>query len=112
MIALGPERWHNNPYRRLHPMDRLRSYNFRSLNLSVKSKVVEDIEHRRFPNVLGVQFHTEHHMMWDPEPRTRLKPGDPLTSFHAILAATPPSLEFNQAIWKWLGKQLEASHRH
>lgn len=148
VIALGPERWHNNPYRRLHPLDKLMSYNFHSLNVSGKSKfvqemgfrttdhprvlsshhqalgalglgwtatatsrdgkVVEAIEHKKYPNVLGVQFHPEHYLLWDPEPRTRLKPGDPLTSFHAILAGTPPSLEFNQAIWKWLGKKLEA----
>lgn len=149
VIAQGPEQWHNNPYKRLHPLDGLMSYNFHSLQLGGKStftrelgftpkdhprvlsshhqalgklglgwvatarsrdgKVVEAIEHRKYRNVLGVQFHPEHYLLWDPEPRFRQKPGEPLTSYHAILAATPPSLEFNQAIWKWLGAKLQES---
>lgn len=74
-------------------------------------KVIEAIEHKKFPNVLGIQFHIEHPMLWDTEPRFRQKPGDPLTSYNAILAGTPGSLEFNKAIWKWFGEKLEASHR-
>jgi len=71
--------------------------------------VVEGIEHTRYPNVLGIQFHTEHPMLWDTEPRFRQKPGDPLTSYNAILAGTPTSLEFNKGIWTWFGKCLVAS---
>lgn len=148
-IALGPEQWHNNPYRRLYPMDKLMPYNFHSLSLKAKGrflqamgfkatdhprvlsshhqalgklgegwttlatsrdgKVVEAIEHKRFPHVLGVQFHPEHPLLWDTEPRFRQKPGDPLTSYHAILTGTPPSLGFNQAVWTWFGDQLKAS---
>ncbi len=73
-------------------------------------KVVEAIEHQKFPNVLGIQFHPEHPMLWDTEPRFRQKPGDPLTSYNAILAGTPGSLEFNKAIWNWFGGKLKASH--
>lgn len=73
-------------------------------------KVIEAIEHKKFPNVLGIQFHPEHPMLWDTEPRFRQKPGDPLTSYNAILAGTPGSLEFNMAIWKWFGEKLKASH--
>jgi putative glutamine amidotransferase len=69
-------------------------------------KVVEAIEHRRYRNVLGVQFHPEHYLLWDAEARFRQKPGDPLTSYHALLAGTPRSLEFNQAIWRWFGARL------
>ena len=150
VIAQGPERWHNNPYRRLYPLDKLMSPNFHSLNLGVNrlftkklgfrtgdhprvlsshhqavgalgrgwittatsrdGKVVEAIEHRQFPNVLGIQFHPEHYLLWDTEPRFRQKPGDPPTSYHAILAGAPPSLEFNKAIWKWIGDRLQESH--
>ncbi len=151
-IALGPERWHNNPYQRLYPQDKLMPYNFHTLNLMGKGKLVKDlgfnmrdhprvlsshhqalgalgqgwstiatsrdgkiieaIEHQNFPNVLGIQFHPEHPMLWDVEPRFRQQPGDPLTSYHAILAGTPGSLEFNQAIWKWFGEKLKESHGH
>jgi putative glutamine amidotransferase len=73
-------------------------------------KIVEAVEHKKYPNVLGIQFHPEFPMLWDPESRYRQKPGDPLTSFNAILAETPPSMEFNKAIWKWFAAKLIASH--
>lgn len=73
-------------------------------------KIIEAIEHKKFPNVLGVQFHPEHPMLWNTEPRFRQKPGDSLTSYNAILTGTPPSLEFNKAIWKWFAARLVESH--
>jgi putative glutamine amidotransferase len=148
-IALGPEQWHNNPYRILFPLDRLMGYNFHSLQLGDKSvfcsamgfkssdhprilsshhqaaavlgkdlvatatsrdgRIVEALEHKTFPNVLGVQFHPEHPLLWDTEPRFRQKPGEPLTSYNAILTGTPPSLEFNKAIWAWFAGRLRES---
>jgi putative glutamine amidotransferase len=151
IIALGPEQWHNNPYRKLYPLDRLMGYNFHTLQLGDRSKfvtvmgfqatdhprilsshhqavdtlgkdlvavatsrdgkVVEAVEHRKYVNVLGIQFHPEHPMLWDTKPQFRQKPGDPLTSYNAILAGTPPSLEFNKAIWKWFAARLVASHQ-
>jgi putative glutamine amidotransferase len=150
VIALGPEQWHNNPYRKLDPLGKLDGAYFHSLELEAASKfckvmgfrttdhprirsshhqaldtlgkdlfvvalsrdrkVIEAVEHRRYPNVLGIQFHPEHPMLWDSEPRIRHTPGEPLTSFNAILTGTPPSLEFNKAIWKWLGGRLVESH--
>lgn len=150
IIALGPEQWHNNPYRRLFPQDKLIGYNFHSLQLGSGSlflktmgfqpsdhprilsshhqavekmgkglvavassrdgKVVEAVEHKKYPHVLGVQFHPEHPLLFDAEPRHRQKPGDPPTSFHAILEGTPPSLEFNKRIWSWFAGKLIESH--
>lgn len=149
-IALGPEQWHNNPYRLLYPLDKLMGYNFHTLQFGDKSqfvtamgfktgdhprilsshhqavetlgkdlvavatsrdgKIIEAMEHKKFPNVLGVQFHPEHPMLWNTEPRFRQKPGDSLTSYNAILTGTPPSLEFNKAIWKWFAARLVESH--
>ncbi len=150
VIALGPEQWHNNPYRKLYPLDKLMGYNFHTLQLGDRSKfvkvmgfkvtdhprilsshhqaadglgkglvavatsrdgkIVEAVEHMKYPNVLGVQFHPEHPMLWDTKPQFRQKPDDPLTSYNAILAGTPPSLEFNKGIWKWFAGRLAASH--
>ncbi|MCX6571680.1 MAG: gamma-glutamyl-gamma-aminobutyrate hydrolase family protein [Candidatus Aminicenantes bacterium] len=150
VIALGPEQWHNNPYRLLFPLDKLIGYNFHSLQLGDKSlfvtamgfkssdhprilsshhqaieklgkglvavassrdgRVVEAVEHKKYPNVLGVQFHPEHPLLFDAEPRHRQKPGDAPTSFRAILEGTPPSLEFNQKIWSWFAGKLVESH--
>ena len=149
-IALGPEQWHNNPYRLLFPLDKLIGYNFHSLQLgngshfvkemgfqpsdhprilsshhqavgkmgkglvavasSRDGKVVEAVEHRKYPNVLGVQFHPEHPQLFDAEPRHTQKPGDSPTSFLAILEGTPPSLEFNKKIWSWFAGKLVESH--
>jgi putative glutamine amidotransferase len=150
VIALGPEQWHNNPYRFLFPLDKLIGYNFHSLQLgdnglfvkamgfrsadhprilsshhqalermgrglvaiasSRDGRIVEAVEHKKYPGVLGVQFHPEHPLLFDAEPRHRQKPGDAPTSFLAILEGTPPSLEFNKGIWAWFGAKLAASH--
>ncbi len=150
VIALGPEQWHNNPYRLLFPLDRLYGYNFHSLQLgdnglfvkvmgfkssdhprilsshhqalekmgqnlvaiasSRDGKIVEAVAHKVYPHVLGIQFHPEHPLLFDPEPRQRQKPGDPPTSYLAILEGTPPSVEFNKGIWRWFGAQLVESH--
>lgn len=150
VIALGPEQWHDNPYRRLFPLDKLYGYSFHSLQLgdnglfvkvmgfkssdhprvlsahhqalgtmgrglvaiasSRDGRIVEAVQHEKYPNVLGVQFHPEHPLLFDPEPRQRQKPGDAPTSFLAILEGTPPSVEFNQAIWRWFAARLAESH--
>jgi len=150
VIALGPEQWHNNPYRLLFPLDKLIGYNFHSLQLgngslfvkamdfqpsdhprilsshhqavekmgkglvavasSRDGKVIEAVEHKKYPNVLGVQFHPEHPLLFDAEPRHRQKPGDEPTSYYAILEGTPPSLEFNKKIWSWFAGKLVESH--
>lgn len=150
VIALGPEQWHNNPYRILFPTDRLMGYNFHSLQLGDNSlfvkvlgfkpsdhprilsshhqalekmglglvaiassrdgRIVEAVGHKKYPNVLGIQFHPEHPLLFDPEPRQRQKPGDAPTSFLAILEGTPPSVEFNKGIWRWFAGRLVESH--
>lgn len=150
VIALGPEQWHNNPYRVLFPLDRLMGYNFHSLQLgdnglfvkvmgfkssdhprilsshhqalekmgrglvaiasSRDGRVVEAVGHKQYSNVLGIQFHPEHPLLFDPEPRHRQKPGDAPTSYLAILEGTPPSVEFNKGIWRWFAGRLVESH--
>ena len=149
-IALGPERWHNNPYRKLFPLDGIIEQNFHALELGGNSKfvmamgfkttdhprvlsshhqaikklgkgllavatsrdgkIIEAAEHNKYPNVLGIQFHPENYRLWKTEPRYRQKPGDPLTSYNAILTGAPPSLEFNKAIWKWFAGRLVEGH--
>jgi putative glutamine amidotransferase len=150
VIALGPEQWHNNPYRIIFPLDKLMGYNFHSLQLgdiglfvkamgfkssdhprilsshhqalekmgrdlvaiasSRDGRIVEAVEHKKYPHVLGVQFHPEHPLLFDAEPRHRQKPGDTPTSYLAILEGTPPSVEFNKGIWRWFAAQLVESH--
>ena len=73
-------------------------------------KIIEAIAHTKFHNVLAVQFHPEHYLLLDDKPFVRQKPGEPLTSYQAILAGTPPSIRFNQEIWHWLARKLKESH--
>lgn len=150
IIALDPQQWHNNPYIKLHPLDKLIGYNFHRIRLDAKGKfcadmsfkgsdvprvlsshhqaleklgrglrtiassmdgkIIEAIGHERFPNVLGLQFHPEHRLLWESEPIHRQAPGDSPFSFKGLLEGTPPSYEFNRGIWLWLGQKLvEAS---
>jgi putative glutamine amidotransferase len=69
---------------------------------SLDGKVIEAIEHARFPNVLGVQFHPEFDILWQSEPKFKLTPTDPdLFAVRTYLEAHPPSLAFNKGIWNW-----------
>lgn len=73
-------------------------------------KIVEAVTHRKFPCVLGVQFHPEHPLLFDAAARVRQKPGDTPTSMRAILEGTPSSLAFNKAVWSWFAGKLVAAH--
>jgi putative glutamine amidotransferase len=76
---------------------------FRVIATSLDSKVAEAIEHERYANVLGVQFHPEFNILYDLEGRYRFTPedGEPV-SLPAFLAAHPPSLAFHKKIWAWV----------
>jgi putative glutamine amidotransferase len=78
----------------------------RTIASSMDGRVVEAVGHEKFPNVLGVQFHPEHRMLWEGDPVHRQAPGDALFSFKELLEGTPPSTEFNRGIWRWLGQKL------
>lgn len=69
---------------------------------SLDGKVIEAVEHKRFSNVLGVQFHPEFSMLWDKEPKYKFTPADKdLLAVRTFLESHPPSLAFNQGIWTW-----------
>jgi putative glutamine amidotransferase len=79
---------------------------------SLDGKVVEAIEHEKFPNVLGVQFHPEFPGLYDPEKKFRFTPEDKEgKSLLSILEANPPSLAFHKKIWSWFSGKLEEYHR-
>jgi putative glutamine amidotransferase len=75
---------------------------FRPAATSLDGKVVEAVEHTRYPHVLGVQFHPEFPMLWDAEPKYKFTPRD--KDFFGILAylkAHPPSFDFHKKLWLW-----------
>jgi len=74
---------------------------------SMDGKIVEAVEHRRYPNVLGVQFHPERHTLYKKGIFMRPRTGAPL-DFNPLsfLAENPPSLDFHRRLWAWFASQL------
>lgn len=74
---------------------------------SLDGKIVEAVEHGRFANVLGIQFHPERHTLYRKDFYQREKTGAPL-AFNplAFLKANPPAYAFHLAIWKWFAEAL------
>ena len=84
----------------------------RVIAVSPDGKVIEAMDHLRFPNVLGVQFHPEFPMLYDGERTFRITPGDEKeTSAPEILAGNPPSRLFHEKIWAWFAAGLIESHQ-
>lgn len=84
---------------------------FRVAATSLDGKVTEAIEHERFPNVLGVQFHPEFSMLWDAEPKYKFTPQDKeLIAIKTFLEGHPPSFNFHKKIWAWFREKLEQNH--
>jgi len=79
---------------------------------SMDGKVVEAIEHEKYPNVLGVQFHPEFPMLWDTTKKFKMVPDDKEeTSLRSFLEKNPPSLNFHKKLWSWFSEKLKAYHK-
>lgn len=80
----------------------------RIIAASLDGKVTEAIEHEKYPNVLGVQFHPEFNILWDATPRYKLAPGDKAAfGCRTVLEDNPPSLEFHKRLWGWFFAALK-----
>lgn len=78
---------------------------------STDGKVIEAIEHERYANVLGVQFHPEYTFIWDEHMKHKLTPDDiEAVSFKPILEKNPPSIDFHKKLWAWFCSKLTESH--
>ncbi|MEW5902165.1 MAG: gamma-glutamyl-gamma-aminobutyrate hydrolase family protein, partial [Acidobacteriota bacterium] len=85
---------------------------FRVIATSLDGKVVEAIAHNRYAHVLGVQFHPEAAILYDPESRVRFRPQEkePLSP-KAYLEEHPPSTEFHRKLWSWISQTWVENHR-
>jgi putative glutamine amidotransferase len=85
---------------------------FRVIASSPDGKIVEAIEHARYGHVLGVQFHPEAWVLFDPDYQTRFTPQDkePLGP-KAYLENHRPSLQFHQKLWSWVSRSWLEHHR-
>lgn len=79
---------------------------------SLDRKVIEALEHERYPNVLGVQFHPEFPILYDRTKTYRFIPEDKEEiSLLEILEKNPPSFEFHKKIWDWFGEKSKEYHK-
>ncbi|MCX6577688.1 MAG: gamma-glutamyl-gamma-aminobutyrate hydrolase family protein [Candidatus Aminicenantes bacterium] len=82
---------------------------FRVAATSLDGKVTEAIEHERYPNVLGVQFHPEFSMLWTTEPKHKFTPHDrDMIAIKPFLESHAPSFEFHKKLWAWFLEKLQA----
>lgn len=151
VLALGKENWHNNPFARVHPEEKLIRYNLHRIKIngqgaffsalgfeekdtpyiisshhqmvekpgkgmkiiatSLDGKVVEAIEHDRYPHVVGTQFHPEFPILWDTVRTFRITPQDEEgINLNSFLKSNPPSWDLHEKIWAWLSEKLTEHH--
>ena len=90
-----------------HQMVKKKGKGVKVIATSLDGKVVEAIEFKNFPNVLGVQFHPEFSMIWDTNFQCRFTPQDKEeTCLLDLMKSNPPSYKFHKKIWEWFGDKL------
>jgi putative glutamine amidotransferase len=80
------------------------------LATSPDGKIVEGVRHKRFPNVLGVQFHPEKRLLWDADIIYQKRPGDGQTNHIAAWYKKDKKAQaFHRAYWRLVGEMLTQS---
>jgi len=74
---------------------------------SMDGKIIEAIQHERYPNVQGIQFHPEKPGLFDPSIQ-HPRDCDSTVSFNDTIENSD-SYEFHVDFWKYLGKQLQGN---
>lgn len=77
---------------------------------SLDGKVIEALEHSRFPNVLGIQFHPDFSILWDRNATFTIAPGDEKQGVRSFFEEHHPSFEFNRKIWLWFIDRARSYH--
>jgi putative glutamine amidotransferase len=78
---------------------------------SLDGKIVEAIEHDKYPHVLGTQFHPEFPILWDTVQKFRITPQEEEgINMNSFLKNNPPSWDFHKNIWAWLEERLQGYH--
>ncbi len=74
---------------------------------SMDGKIVEALEHRKYKNVLGVQFHPEYRFLHSGMRFFTENPADKLYfTLSRFLKGNPPSENFHKNLWSWFTKAL------
>jgi putative glutamine amidotransferase len=78
---------------------------------SLDGKVIEAITHKKFPNVLGVQFHPEFPIIWEPERSVNIEPDNSKAfNIRERMNQVSNSYRFHKKIWNWFVKNIELYH--
>lgn len=76
--------------------------------VSLDGKVIEAIEHKKYKNVLGVQFHPESYFLYKKGVLFKRKPEhDQNFNLRDFLEKNYPSMKFHINIWKWFSESLK-----
>ncbi|HOX43602.1 MAG TPA: gamma-glutamyl-gamma-aminobutyrate hydrolase family protein [Myxococcota bacterium] len=79
---------------------------------SADGRVPEGVVHARFPGVVGVQFHPEKAVPWDPELVYRSGPGAAgVNAIYPRMGADARTRAFHEALWRRFVEALRASAR-
>ncbi len=79
----------------------------RVIATSMDGKIVEALEHKRYKNVLGVQFHPEVYKLYEKNKFFRKTPSGELKfSPYEFLTNNKNSMKFHKKIWKWFAESL------
>jgi putative glutamine amidotransferase len=79
---------------------------FRVTAISMDEKIVEAIEHTRYPNVIGIQFHPEVTGLYEKENKITFTPGEKATQSFIDLYPGSLGVDFHINFWKHFGEIL------
>ncbi|RKY76669.1 hypothetical protein DRQ07_09945 [candidate division KSB1 bacterium] len=78
---------------------------------SMDGKIIEAIVHKKYSNVLGVQFHPEFKIIWTDHSAVQFRPYGQRNSVEYLLKNDNNSLDFYKNLWKWFFTSVQTNHR-
>lgn len=83
--------------------------NLKVIATSMDGKIIEAIAHKKYPNVLGIQFHPEGKYLHDREIQYHKNPNDELKAGKQILKDNN-SYEFHLKLWKTFTTKINSTN--
>ncbi len=78
------------------------------IGFSMDEKIVEAVAHKKYKNVLGVQFHPEPYRLYRKGLMFQQEPGGALDfNLRQYLEDNPPAMEFHRKFWVWFAQVLQ-----
>lgn len=79
---------------------------YRATAWSEDGKIIEAIEHKSYPNVIGIQFHPEVPTLYDPDHKITFRPGETATHSFLELYPGPKGEDFHRTFWVHVAAML------